>query len=153
MLGLHISRKVDNPSQPDQETRGFDPAKALIRIALFSIFAGAVVMVFAVSSTDHWKQLGVGSIAAGGCGVVGALLGFIFGVPFSRDGSPSNPVDSEDKSKDPKPKAPAPQYRANTSLEQISEWLSKMLVGVGLVELKGLSRQLYQLAKVHAGAS
>jgi hypothetical protein len=146
MFGLHISREAKRPSKPDPETQGFDADKALIRIALFASFAGAVVTIFAVSSTDHWRQLGVGLITAGGCGVAGALLGFIFGVPFSRDGSGSSHADSEDKSKDPKSKAPAPRYRANTSLEQISEWLSKMLVGVGLVELKNISRQLYELA-------
>lgn len=133
--------------EKDQESPGFDPAEALIRIALFSASAGAIVVIFALSFTDHWKQIGVGLITAGGCGVVGALLGFIFGVPFSRDGAVSNSGGSEDKSKESKPQASAPRYKANTSLEQISEWLSKMLVGVGLVELKGLSKQLYQLAE------
>jgi hypothetical protein len=71
-----------------------------------------------------------GSAAAGG------LLGFIFGVPFTKDsGIAVTTVDQSDRSA---AAVSALQYRPNTSLEQISDWLAKMIVGIGLVEIKDI---------------
>ena len=54
---------------------------------------------------------------------VAAILGLIFGVPRAR--AEFSPEASE-------------RYSANSNLEQISDWLTKLLVGAGLVELKSL---------------
>jgi hypothetical protein len=54
---------------------------------------------------------------------VGAFLGFLFGIPRTLQG---NTAPGPDEIAD---------YRPNTNLEQISDWLTKILVGVGLVEL------------------
>jgi len=138
----------ENSEDPNsaQNQREFYPAKALIRIAIFAGAAGVVVIGYGAFSTDQAKHIGVGLMTAAGSAVIGALLGFVFGVPFSRAGSASNQGDSDDKSKDSVTPPSAPPYKPNTTLEQISEWLSKMLVGVGLVELKSLSKQLDTLA-------
>lgn len=58
---------------------------------------------------------------------VGAVLGFLFGVP--------RVLQSDDDGTGPKK---GYQQRVNTSLEQVSDWLTKGLIGVGLVELKQL---------------
>ena len=44
------------------------------------------------------------------------------------------------------------QYRVNTNLEQISDWLTKILVGVGLAELHRLPAALRGAADYFAAA-
>jgi hypothetical protein len=46
----------------------------------------------------------------------------------------------------PKPGDDSAAYRPNTSLEQISDWLTKILVGVGLVEIKTIQGKMISLA-------
>jgi CheY-like chemotaxis protein len=54
---------------------------------------------------------------------IAAIVGLIFAVPRAR--TDFSPAASE-------------RYSANSNLEQISDWLTKLLVGAGLVELKSL---------------
>jgi hypothetical protein len=69
--------------------------------------------------------------AAGG---VGALLGFLFGIPrtLQREGTAD-----ED----------GPRYLANTNLEQISDWLTKILVGISLVQIGNAGAALSSLSE------
>ncbi len=64
--------------------------------------------------------------------VVGAFFGVLFGLPRIQQGAGGGST----------------QYRqvVNGALEQISEWLTKIIVGVGLVELKGLPAWLRGVA-------
>jgi len=58
---------------------------------------------------------------------VGSLLGFLFGMPRAMV-APSTSEETD---------AAAPMtYRPSTNLEQVSDWLTKILIGVGLVELR-----------------
>ena len=66
--------------------------------------------------------VGAAAIAAGG------VLGFLFGIPRALT-SEAAPI-SAPKELDPR----APQYRANTNLEQISDWVTKILIGFGLAQ-------------------
>ncbi len=66
--------------------------------------------------------------------LIGNALGFLFGIPKTiqeQDGIKSGNKIS---------------YQINTNLEQISDWLTKMLVGIGLVELKGLLKFLINIS-------
>jgi hypothetical protein len=82
-----------------------------------------------VYAWGEWSTLAVAALVAGGAFVAGGLLGFLFGIPRSLAG----PEGAEDK-------ASAGAYRPNTNLEQISDWLTKILVGVGLVQFTTLAR-------------
>jgi len=68
----------------------------------------------------------------------------------SRPGEPrKNGTRGRKTSAEPKPSAtqePSTTYPPNTSLEQISGWLTKMLVGVGLVEIKAIVAKVLGLA-------
>lgn len=70
-----------------------------------------------------------GLLIAGASGVVGALVGTLFGIP--RAGQ-RNGVELA--------------YVPNTNLEQVSDWLTKGLVGIGLVQVGRLPRALGRLA-------
>lgn len=80
---------------------------------------------------------------------LGALLGFLFGIPRVLQGNPQIPsglsvgeVDERDN------EANSRTYRllVNTNLEQISDWLTKIIVGVGLVQLTQLPERLDEYA-------
>jgi hypothetical protein len=83
------------------------------------------------------------------CYATGSLAGFLFGIPRVLQGQPSN-----NKSSLPDSRAnfsAAYQLLINTNLDDISDWLTKIVVGIGLVELRKLPRLLYNLAAVIAG--
>jgi hypothetical protein len=69
------------------------------------------------------------------CLAAGALGGFLFGVPKVNSG----------------PAVPGETLRPNSNIEVVSDWLTKIIVGVGLVEfrklgtlIKGVAQQLGQ---------
>lgn len=66
--------------------------------------------------------------------VVGALIGFLFGVPRAAQDSSASNVERQ-----------RGEYRVNTNLEQISDWLTKILVGVGLIQLGAIGTSFGQL--------
>jgi hypothetical protein len=76
----------------------------------------------------------------------GSLLGLIFGIPRAVSEPPPRsegsiePIDSGHY-----------HLRANTNIEQISDWLTKLLVGAGLVEIKSLPHYLHRAALYVAG--
>lgn len=92
---------------------------------------------------------GVGTAAtailvASGAWVVGALLGFIFAVPQSSGAVPGSLANSD---------ATAPLiYHSNANLEQISDWLTKILVGVSLVEVTKIVAEIGKLVAFLAPA-
>ena len=71
--------------------------------------------------------------------VSGAGLGFLFGVPkiLQNSKSPSSTTDD---------KAISYQQQVNTNLTEISDWLTKIIVGVGLIQLKEFPSYINRLA-------
>jgi hypothetical protein len=78
-----------------------------------------------------------------GAACVGAFLGFLFGIP--RSGLNSEAPRTSDQNDDI-------PYRPSTNLEQISDWLTKILIGVGLVELRGIGNALSQGGEIVANS-
>jgi hypothetical protein len=101
--------------------------------------AGITIYSFTI---DKASVFAVALVVAGGAFLTGGLLGFLFGVPRSLAGSETLPAEG----------AATGGYRANTNLEQISDWLTKILVGVGLVELGTLIKNGRRLAEYLAPA-
>jgi hypothetical protein len=81
------------------------------------------------------------ALISGASMVAGGFLGFLFGIPRTTQSAdtPGNGV-----------VARAP-YLPNTNLEQISDWLTKILVGVGLTQIASLPARLDGLAAYTAG--
>jgi hypothetical protein len=76
-------------------------------------------------------MLGTAMVTAAASFAVGTLLGFLFGIPRSLAGE-RNP----NAQKDAADAASRPRVEPNTNLEQISDWLTKILVGVSLVQFQ-----------------
>jgi hypothetical protein len=82
----------------------------------------------------------------------GATIGFLFGIPkayrekqaeANGKGNPTSPAPTVLGVANARP---SPSVQTNTNLEEISDWLTRMLVGVGLVELKSLYQPIMKLA-------
>ncbi|MGV9265568.1 hypothetical protein ACWDRR_13010 [Kitasatospora sp. NPDC003701] len=95
------------------------------------------LLLFALGREHVWQALGGGLVVAGASAVLGGALGFLFGVPRVRGGSGGEPQGS---------------YAPNTNLEQVSDWLTKVLLGVGLTQLGSLGERLHQLGAALAPA-
>jgi hypothetical protein len=73
-------------------------------------------------SSEFLSVLAVGTAAVIAALLAGAALGFLFGLPKTMD--PDNALG-----------ASKARLATNTNLDQISDWLTKILVGLGLVQL------------------
>jgi hypothetical protein len=81
-------------------------------------------------------------LLAVGAASVGGLLGFLFGMPRGPSDirSPNSSVGA----------ASDLRYRPSNNLEQISDWLTKILIGVGLVEISHLRGTLSGIGRAVA---
>lgn len=145
-----------------------DPSYITVQFAKMFIFAGAAVLLLAglaagLSSVTsyNWLEgvkatlrvLSLGLILAGACAVTSFLFGLLFGVPKSLamgQGPRSSPsveanVASIAESVSGRSNT-APTSRVNTNLEDISDWLTKTIVGVGLTQLFTLPDALWSVA-------
>ncbi|HYQ68067.1 hypothetical protein [Actinophytocola sp.] len=104
------------------------------------IFAGLVWSLVAVAAASMYLLGGQGARLVGlavlvlfASAAIGAIAGFLFGVPKSVPYVPREGV------------APPP-YIPNSNLEQVSDWLTKIIIGVGLVEIRQVAAILRKIA-------
>jgi hypothetical protein len=92
-------------------------------------------------------------LAAAAAAGAGALFGFIFAIPRTLDPA-SRAVVADAASRDPGAAAHA-VLAANTNLERISDWLTTLLIGATLVQIKSIAEWVGALGKnlVTAGAA
>jgi hypothetical protein len=74
------------------------------------------------------SRLSIALVGSSAALVIGGLLGFLFGIPktLQKDDDESHSTKG------------AVGYRPNTNLEQISDWLTKILVGIGLTQVSSI---------------
>lgn len=84
--------------------------------------------------SEFLSVLAVGVAAVLAALLAGAALGFLFGLPKTMD-----PRSSLDASK--------VRLATNTNLDQISDWLTKILVGLGLVQLGKITEGLSNIGE------
>ena len=148
---------------PDTTKRGKDAQQPLV----FKKALSGLIIVLAVSGlfdtfyashfvgVGFWSILGVAMMTGGASGLAGGLVGFLFGVPHTREGGTGvsgtgTQAGSQLERGESGSRRGSTGYRPNTSLEQISDWLTKILVGVGLVEVKTIPGELITLAGILA---
>ncbi|MFJ1768438.1 hypothetical protein ACIOD2_49545 [Amycolatopsis sp. NPDC088138] len=115
MLGRE--RRSRQPRSEDPEVRRYQrlvqSAFALLGLGLLATIGYGI----AVDGSAGIATFGV--LVALAALTIGLLMGFIFGVPRSTQGDNKTSRGS---------------YSVNTNLEQISDWLTKIIVGIGLVQ-------------------
>ncbi|MEU6231617.1 hypothetical protein [Kitasatospora sp. NPDC047058] len=121
---------------------GGEAVRAVQRGAAWALPGVGVLglLLFSLGRERAWQALGGGLVVAAAAVVLGGALGFLFGVPRVRGagaGAGGEPHGS---------------YAPNTNLEQVSDWLTKVLLGVGLTQLGSLGDRLHRLGSALAPA-
>jgi hypothetical protein len=97
----------------------------------------------------------VGGVLAIGlaAGLVGAIVGFIFGIPSQVSASATPPAEAGGTvpARGADPRQAANAWRLSTNLTQVSDWLTKVIIGVSLVEAKAALIELLNDAHAAAG--
>ncbi|MBZ9765518.1 hypothetical protein LB526_01925 [Mesorhizobium sp. CA6] len=117
-------------------------AALLLLVVSFAVSAG-----FAANATYSWVValrafcVGVATILAAGS--TGGLLGFLFGIPrlLQRPAPAQLQSNADSQAADgaknsAQTSAPERFLSTNTSLEEISDWLTKIIIGLGLVQFQ-----------------
>ena len=131
-----------------------------IRYFFIIFLLGNVIWILVLAiSTLFTSDGGVASFLGllGRCGllsgaalILGTVLGFIFGIPRSL-ASASAAIAQKMAPGDGSPRQLV-SVRPNTNLEQISDWLTKILVGVGLTQITKVPPYLQALSQSLDGA-
>ena len=109
-----------------------------------ALLGGFIVFVlYASARQDQMAAVSTALLAGGAATAVGAALGFLFGIPRAVQ-EPAPQGNAVERSR--------PAYQTNTNLEQISDWLTKIIVGATLIELQGLRVKFKELSKYIATA-
>ena len=107
-----------------------DPVTLLVpALLLMSNVAGFLTILI-----DVPNRLGLAALWAMGCITAGALIGFLFGVPRA------NPANATGR------------FLHNTNVEAVSDWLTKIVVGVSLVNMQSIGTFVDRLASQLAPA-
>jgi tetratricopeptide (TPR) repeat protein len=132
------------------DTSNVDRYHILFRLQMLGLFGCVVIVLYAwriSTSSEVLRIIGVGLLAAGAALLTGFVVGFIFGVPRPGYLLPEGKADAYKGNDDAGPSGRLQNpLSQNTNLVEISDWLTKIIVGVGLVELKKILAKLGILA-------
>jgi hypothetical protein len=135
-----------------------DEAKTEIRDTLkpiHLIFASALIVAFAggalAITAERMRFVGLVAVWLVCGAACGAFLGLLFGVPKRNRDSKGSSIAEPKAGTNPQNTGEAvrPQlvYGGNSNFEEISDWLTKIIVGATLVGLQGTLKAIWQLAK------
>ncbi|NHZ64065.1 response regulator [Massilia genomosp. 1] len=131
----------------------------LLPLVLLAALGSGLLVVLGGSILNPHYHLAPALMWSLGFCASGMLLGFLFGIPrtlpagavklaaetmATGDGSGAGKPGSRRDTGTPSPPAP---NEINSNLVEVSDWLTKIIVGVGLVELKNLPRAAYSVAE------
>lgn len=139
-----------NPTGP--HSAGAQIQRGAMYITAGLILAAVLVSVLLMFSTGtgSWaKGIGVGVtlfLLCGAAASVGAALGFLFGLPRSRFTDELAGTTPNTGAATPAPKPASTHYLGNSNLIKVSDWLTTIVIGLGLVNLANLVPALRSLA-------
>lgn len=122
---------------------------------LFYILLAGIGCLFYGALISKEYHLAPSLMWAFGSGVTGAMLGFIFAIPRTKSLTEEGANDKTNKEPEQSTvrgfegeanSRGTVKGEINSNLVEVSDWLTKIIVGVGLVELKSLPDKLERLA-------
>jgi hypothetical protein len=128
-------------SQQDNSDADLKYAKRLQSILTFFIIFGALGLTALIVYGLITYSFGTCVIWALACLICGAAVGFLFAIPKTSQGPATSKTDGS---------SPDYQLHVNTNLTEISDWLTKIIVGLGLVKLTKLPPYLTSMASTFA---
>lgn len=112
-------------------------------MTLYALGSGLCVLIVFSAGTSSYAEfpsrLGASVSLAFGASLVGTLLGFLFGIPRTHQQDVQAKIDKPPTNGDL-------VYQINTNLEQISDWLTKIIIGVGLIQLGSIGNWLWNFS-------
>jgi hypothetical protein len=126
--------RADAGDRQDRPTAADRFERTLLRAAVVVLGVGllaAVLYALPHSAGRATTIIGAALATAGAAAAIGGVLGFLFGIPKTLQ---SEQLDGQ-----------RVRYLANTNLEEISDWLTKIIVGVGLIQIATLPSALRRL--------
>ena len=110
-------------------------------LAILVVFPLTVLGIYCAElSTNGLTAFGAAAMVLAASFLAGSLLGFLFGIPRALSGDAEVSFGREHD-----------RLITNTNLEQISDWLTKIIVGATLVQLGNLTRKFNELATFVSG--
>lgn len=141
-------------SEPDDEDINYKDIKR-VNTALLPLLALGLVAAIWVG----WGASSVGPVLLWcvACLAAGATVGFLFGIPRSGSQMARQNANKEPANAGANAAAALSQReneagRPNTNLEEVSDWLTKILVGLSLVHLKTIEERVWAISR-NAAAS
>ena len=139
--------------------RGALWARLALRLSLASGIASILMYAF-IQKAPFLRTPGLGLLLLCASFLVGGTLGFLFGIPRKLQQSPAPekenaaPADgsAEDDEGEKAKESARSAYESNTSLEQISDWLTKILVGLTLTQWSDLRTGFQKMIQYMAPA-
>jgi hypothetical protein len=113
-------------------------AALIFQLALFAMAAlmpllGIRAYAFSAPSGDRLRIFGMSAVFGSAAVAIGGLIGFLFGIPRSRTTIES--IESGTRTIGGEPTVTPNTSLPSTNLEQISDWLIKILIGITLTQL------------------
>jgi hypothetical protein len=147
-IGLLIVGVSKEPSRRQSMTRSnqsSDFVSPTMRAALQAGFFGSAMLVLYALTQDWWRgsaiAFAVGTLASLGAGAIGGGAGFLFALPRFGSTAAMQEFDEETRQSIKNDTASA-VFTPSDNLVQISDWLTKLLIGAGLVQLGNIGRTL-----------
>ena len=143
--------EVPQPSLPSYDNTSSRPA--IISVCIF-----ATVSILALIGIGlYTRPFGfvnspinfVGILVGLAIGFVGGFFGFLFGIPLTRQLPGTSMVQAQGGELDGsrvERRSTRWDYRPNDNLEQVSDWLTKIIVGIGLTQIEDAPERLVALA-------
>jgi hypothetical protein len=120
------------------------PDAAFVPIVAGLFLLGAVLIILYVVSTagPYLRYISVGLFTACAAFMIGVLAGLVLAIPRVVSSGSYRQQETRERSQG---QTEAPRVLPSTNLAEISDWLTKLLLGAGLVSLTHLGRPLAQL--------
>lgn len=127
---------MNRRSRIDPDTQGYINRYLTISQVVLVGFPLVMIGIYCVElPVSGLMAFGAAAMVAATSFLSGALLGFLFGIPRALSSDAGVSPGEQDN-----------RLIANTNLEQVSDWLTKIIVGATLVQLGNLTRRFGELA-------